>query len=516
MLLTGVQSHKTGIGNLRETMPSSHLGKPGYLGSMAQNVITFPTLLQAAGYRTYITGKWNVGSEPYNLPHQRGFDRSIVQGDTGSDNWKPKQRYLPHTAKVDWFEDGREAQMPEEFYSSTYFVDRMIGYLKDDPKRSKDQPFFAYIGFQANHVPIQAPKAFIEKYRGKYALGWDALREQRNKSASEMGIVPKNAPMARMSTTRDWNALSEKERLLQQRQMEIYAAMAEAMDHEVGRFVSHLKMTGEYDNTVFVFLSDNGAEGSDYKDAQLWLMTQYTQSIDRLGGVGAYGIPGPSWASSSVSPLYGYKFYAGEGGIRVPMFLTPVASIRSNQIESALTHVTDLAPTLLEMARVAHPGNKHQGLSIEPMSGKSLVPLLQGSTPAVREPHESLGYELSGNKALFRGDFKLVLNTPPVGDGQWKLYNLREDPGEVNDVRQRYPELYALMLREYADFEKANGVLPMPEGYNPVRQVLINSILNYWLPSYAPLGIGVTLLFVGLGVFWLRRRRTVQLRQQPF
>ncbi len=374
MLLTGVQSHRAGVGNLLETMPGSHRGKPGYLGSLAPNVVTFSSLLQEAGYRTYVTGKWNVGSEPSNLPGQRGFDRSIIQGDTGSDNWIPKQRYLPHSAKVDWFEDGRVAEMPEEFYSSTYFVDRMIGYLKSDPKRGKGQPFFAYVGFQANHVPIQAPQSFIDKYRGKYEAGWDALREQRNRSAAGLGIVPKNAPMARMSTTGDWSALSEPDRLLEQRQMEIYAAMAEAMDHEVGRLVSHLKGTGEYDNTVFVFLSDNGAEGSDYKDAQLWLKTQYSQSIDRLGGKGAYGIPGPSWASASVSPLRGYKFFAGEGGIRVPMFVTPVTSTRSNQVEAALTHVTDIAPTLLELAGIKHPGLSYKGQTIEPMSGKSLLP----------------------------------------------------------------------------------------------------------------------------------------------
>eukprot|EP01041_Mallomonas_annulata_P027614 gene27614-49268_t len=166
MLLTGVDHHRSGVGNLRETLPREHIGKPGYQGSMTQNVVTVASLLQDSGYRTYITGKWNVGSEPYNLPNRRGFDRSIIQGDTGSDNWVPMQRYLPHGARVDWFEDGKPAVMPAEFYSSTYFVDRMIGYLKADAVQ--DKPFFAYVGFQANHVPIQAPKAFVDKYKGKY------------------------------------------------------------------------------------------------------------------------------------------------------------------------------------------------------------------------------------------------------------------------------------------------------------------------------------------------------------
>ena len=238
MLLTGVDSHRAGVGNLREAMPREHMGKPGYLASLSQNVVTVATLLKDGGYRTYITGKWNVGSEPHNLPNRRGFDRSIVQGDTGSDNWNPRQRYLPHSAKVDWFEDGKEAVMPAEYYSSTYFVDRMIDYLKADQADSK--PFFAYLGFQANHVPIQAPQALIDKYRGKYQQGWDVLREQRRKSAAALGVIPGDAAMVRMGTTGNWAALSDKDKRYQQRQMEIYAAMAEAMDLEVGRLVAQI------------------------------------------------------------------------------------------------------------------------------------------------------------------------------------------------------------------------------------------------------------------------------------
>jgi arylsulfatase/uncharacterized sulfatase len=507
MLLTGVDNHLNGVGNLREAMPREHLGKPGYLGSMSQNVVTVATLLQDSGYRTYITGKWNVGSELHNLPNRRGFDRSIVQGDTGSDNWVPTQRYLPHAATVEWFEDGKPANMPAEFYSSTYFVDRMLAYLKNDEVTAKGKPFFAYLGFQANHVPIQAPQAFIDKYRGKYQEGWDTLREQRRKSAAALGLIPPDTRMVRMATTGDWNALSEQDKLYQQRQMEIYAAMADAMDHEVGRFVAHLKSTGEYDNTVFVFLSDNGAEGSDYKDAQPWLWTQYSQSIDRLGGKGGYGIPGPSWASASVSPLAGYKFYAAEGGIRVPMIIAGVPGGRGNQIAQALTHVTDIPPTLLELAAVPHPGKQYLGQAIEPMTGKSLVSLVKGDTRSVRTADEPLGYELSGNKALFKGDYKLAKNDPPVGDGQWHLYDIQRDPGETHDLQSELPERFKAMQHDYLAYEKAHGVLPMPSGYSPSHAVLINGIYNYWLPTYGPAGMVLGALLISI-VMLLKRKRS--------
>ena len=510
MLLTGVYNHRNGVGNLREAMPREHLGKPGYLGSLSQNVVTVATLLQDSGYRTYITGKWNVGSEPHNLPNRRGFDRSIIQGDTGSDNWVPTQRYLPHSATVEWFEDGKPATMPAEFYSSTYFVDRMIGYLKAGEAADTKKPFFAYLGFQANHVPIQAPKAFVDKYRGKYKDGWDALREQRRKSAAALGLIPPDTGMVRMGTTGDWNALSEKDKLYQQREMEIYAAMADAMDHEVGRLIAHLKASGEYDNTVFVFLSDNGAEGSDYTDAQPWLWTQYSQDIDRLGGRGAYGIPGPSWASASVSPLTGYKFYAAEGGIRVPMVIAGVEGGRSNQIAKALTHVTDIPPTLLEIAAVPLPGTHYRGQAIESITGKSLLALIKGETGSVRTIDEPLGYELSGNKALFKGDLKLSRNDPPVGDWLWHLYDVQKDPGETHDLQSEMPERFAAMQQDYLAYEKAHGVLPMPTGYTPAGAVLINGIYNYWLPTYGPTGLVFSALLVSIAVL-LKRKRTAHI-----
>ncbi len=506
MLLTGVDNHLNGVGNLMEAMPSQHLGKPGYQGSLNQRVVTVASLLQDSGYRTYIAGKWNVGSEPYNLPNRRGFDKSIIQGDTGSDNWVPSQRYLPHSAKVDWFEDGKPANMPSEFYSSEYFVDRTLAYLDTDTR--KDQPFFAYLGFQANHVPVQAPRNFIDKYKGRYEAGWTALREARQRKAAEMGLIPANSNKVTMATTGDWNALKPNERAHMEREMEVYAAMAEAMDFHVGRLVDHLRQTGQLDNTVFVFLSDNGPEASDYAEAQLWLSTQYTQATDQLGAKGAYGVVGPGWASASASPLSTYKFYAGEGGLRTPMFISGPAVSTTSRINTSLAHVTDIAPTLLELAGVAQPTGSYRGVAVEPIAGRSLMPVLTGQSTAVRGAADVLGYELSGNLALFKGNLKLVLNTPPVGDGQWHLYNLESDPGETHDLSAAMPEEFATLQTQYAQYAKDHGVLPMPEGYSPQRQVMINSFWHYWLPAYGGMAAAIAaLVAAGLAFLFLRGRQ---------
>jgi arylsulfatase/uncharacterized sulfatase len=507
MLLTGVDNHRNGVGNLREAMPTEHLGKPGYLGSLAGNVVTVAQLLQDSGYRTYIAGKWNVGSEPHNLPNQRGFDKSIVQGDTGSDNWEPTKQYLPHLPQVYWFEDGKHATMPSDFYSSEYFVDRTIGFLQADPR--KQQPFFAYVGFQANHVPVQAPKALIDKYKGRYHEGWTVLRERRLAKAIELGLVPPTTRLTTMSTTEDWKSLPDKDRVHMERQMEVYAAMAESMDAHIGRLVEHLKKTGEYNNTVFVFLSDNGPEGSDYREAQPWLAFNYKQDTETLGAKGTYGIPGPGWASASASPFFTYKFWSGEGGIRSPMLIAGPPVRQANHIANALTHVTDITPTLLDLAQLKVPGASYRGAAVEPMTGVSLLPLLQGSASAVRTPEQPLGYELSGNAALFKGNLKLVRNMPPLGDGRWYLYDLSQDPGETLDLSERLPQEFAAMQADYLAYEKANQVLEMPAGYSPQRQVMINSIERYWLPLYGKQAAAVVMGLIALLVWWRVRRRRV-------
>jgi arylsulfatase/uncharacterized sulfatase len=507
MLLTGVDNHRNGVGNMRETIPQSHMGKPGYLSVLNTNVVTVATRLRDGGYRTYAAGKWHVGKEVHNLPPARGFDRSIVMGDSGSDNWETGKRYLDLTDKVYWFEDGHEVVMPADFYSSKFYVDKAIDYIKSG--KASGKPFFAYLAFQANHIPLQAPPEFIAKYKGRYKDGWAVLRQERRDKAIALGLVPKDMPMQAMSTTTDWNKLSASEQAYEARRMEVYAGMAEAMDFHVGRLLAHLKQTGEYDNTVFVFLSDNGAEASDPYATTLgawWLDREYNRDIDRLGGKGAYSVLGPSWGSAVAAPLATYKFYAGEGGIRVPLIISGLPGMAQNQIHASLAHVNDITPTLLDLAQIERPGASYQGRAVEPLVGVSLLPVLQGKAQWIHAPDEAIGLELSGNQALFKGNLKLLKNITPVGDGQWHLYDLSVDPGETNDLQAILPEAFKAMQEDYAAYAKANGVLPMPEGYSPIQQVFINSFLNVYVPRYR---LQAGLLVAGLLVLTLvlRRRR---------
>lgn len=510
MLLTGVDNHRNGVGNMPETMPGNHFGEPGYEGVLNDRVVTLATLLKDHGYHTYIAGKWHLGKTPDKLPEQRGFERSFIQADSGSDNWENRP-YLFLYDKAYWFEDGHESAPPEGFYSSRLFIDKTLEFI--DSQRFDGKPFFAYVGFQANHIPLQAPRAFIDHYHGVYQLGWDALRQARRDKAAKLGLIPENAAMVRMASTADWNGLGDEEKRFEARRMELYAGMAEAMDAEVGRLMDHLKHTGDYANTVFVFLSDNGAEPSNPYDvltAKLWLRLNYKHDLESMGSKGGYGVLGPSWASAAASPLATYKFFAGEGGLRVPLIISGIPGMPAGKVVRGFSHVKDIVPTLLQLVGVPQPDGHYAGVEVERITGSSMLPVLMGEAECVHAADEAIGYELAGNAALFKGDYKLVINLPPAGDGRWRLYDISRDPGETEDISDTHPLLFKEMRADYEVWAQKNNVLAMPKGYDYRIQAQIYGFHHAFLPALInqwPVVAGVLLIpFV-----WWRLRRHCKL-----
>jgi len=508
MLLTGVDSHRNGVGNMPETTPAAHVGKPGYEGVLNDRAITLATLLKDRGYHTYITGKWHLGKTPATLPGRRGFERSFIQADSGSDNWE-NRTYMMLYDKAYWFEQDKEVQLPKDFYSTTLFVDKAIDYI--DAGRASGKPFFTYIGFQANHIPLQAPKAFVEKYQGRYDAGWAALRQARRDRAAELGLIPKGSAMVALASTLDWNALSANEKREQAKHMEVYAAMAEAMDHEVGRLVAHLKARGQFDNTVFVFLSDNGSDPADPLNipaARAYVRMYYDTQAQVRGGKGTFSANGPSWASATVAPLQGYKYFAGEGGLRVPLVISGIPGMAKDQLSSAFTHVTDIVPTLLAAAGIPNHYGNYQGKAVEPIIGRSMLPMLLGQIKTVHTADQPIGYELAGSAALFKGEYKLVKNIAPLGDGQWRLHHLLSDPGEVLDVAAIEPERFQTMLADYEAYALANGVLPIPKDFDLQKNALRFSIQYFLIPKLQAIGPWFSLVLVALmgGWIWKSRR----------
>jgi len=504
MLLTGLDNHLTGVATIPEVLTEDQRGQPGYTMHLEPGVETIAARLKRAGYRTYMTGKWHLGRGDGDLPDSHGFDRSFALDASGADNWAQKP-YMPYYTEAPWFEDGEPATLPEDFYSSEFIVDKMMEYLAS--AEDQDTPFFAYVSFQAIHIPVQAPREFTANYDGVYDAGWEALRDKRWRRAKSLGLIDDGAPAPQpVQGLRDWNDLSTEDRALWAKSMAVNAGMLEAMDHHVGRLIARLKETGDFENTIFVVTSDNGPAPSDPLAArgfETWMRLHgYDRRLDNLGEEGSFVYIGPEWANAAASPGAFFKFYAAEGGTRVPLIVSGPGVAPGE--EDGLAFVADLAPTLLDAAGVAP-----QADGARAMTGRSLGALLRGGTEAVYGPDEPVGLEVSGSAALFRGDYKLTRNPPPAGDGTWRLFDVVADPGETIDLSEAEPRLFARMAADYDAYAERVGVLPTPEGYTMPGQ-LHKNVMAKQKAHYLRLGvfilIGIAVVFAGL-FFALRRRR---------
>lgn len=504
MLLTGVDNHRAGVATIEEILPPEQKDKPGYGLSFAPGVWTVARRLKADGYRTLMVGKWHLGHGPGALPDSHGFDRSLALDASGADNWAPKP-YMPYYTEAPWFEDGKPAKMPKAYYSSDMMVDRLKGYI--DEKPAGGQPFFAYLAFQAVHIPVQAPKEYSDRYRGRFDGGWEATRRARLERARALGLLPPDAAARPLpADARAWDALTPKERAIYARSMEVYSGMIEAMDANIGRLMAHLEARGELDDTLFVVTSDNGPEPSDPVHApgmNLWMLRNgYHWRLRGLGEEGSLAFIGKEWASALSAPGNRYKFYASEGGVRVPLVISGPGVNPGVRVASP-AFVTDIVPTLVDYAGA---GDQSGAAA---MDGASLRPVLTGAADRTHAEDKPVGLEVSGNAALFRGDFKITRDMPPVGDGQWRLYNLARDPGETTDLATAEPALFRQMLADYAAYEKRVGVQPLPEGYTTQKQLMNNAMAKQrgQLILSGVVLLAIVLTLVGGGVVLLRRRR---------
>lgn len=500
MLLTGIDNHRTGLATIEEVIPPEHEGKPGYTLRLEPGVQTMATRLRAAGYRTYMTGKWHLGHGPGDLPNDHGFDRSLALDASGADNWAPKP-YMPYYTSAPWFEDGKPANMPPAYYSSELLVDRMIAYLEADV--AKQEPFFAYLSFQAMHIPVQAPADYTARYAGRFDAGWETLRNERWQRARDLGLVPADAALAPAPAgLRAWKALDDDERRIYAKSMAVYAGMIEAMDYQLGRLLAWLESRGQLANTVVVVTSDNGPEPSDpvhTMGMNLWMATNgYTWDVATLGERGSLAFIGPEWAAAVSSPGKLFKFYTTEGGVRVPLVVAGPGVAPGTRVATP-TFVTDVAPTVVEMAGASADG----GVA---MTGRSLGPVLRGEAERAYPLDAPVGIEVAGNAALFKGDLKLVRNMPLYGDGEWHVYDIARDPGETTDLAPARPELLAQLRQDYDTYAQTMGVQSMPDGYEVHRQVMINAAKRQLAYLAVPLVVSV-LALTALVVFVVRRRR---------
>jgi arylsulfatase/uncharacterized sulfatase len=499
MLLTGTDSHLGGVANLPEFLDEEYQTKPGYEGVLNDRVQTIATRLKEANYNTYMTGKWHLGHDEKTLPSKRGFDRTFILGGSGASNYN-NQGYLPMKPIAHWYADGQEVELPEDFYSSKTYVDKTIEFHEAEQK--KNNPFFSFIAFQAIHAPIQAPKEFVDHYKETYKEGWNKLRQKRFEKAKQLGFIPENAQFSDVFPQfKKWEELSEKEKEYHCMNMAVTAGMLEAMDHHIGRYIEYLTQKGLMENTIFIVTSDNGPDGADYTQGLIWAKRNgYHTDFDKNGDKGFFGFVGPEFANAISSPFSYFKYYTGEGGIRVPLIFSG-KNIPKNQRTNTFCFFTDIAPTIYDLVGISTAANE----GYAPISGKSMFPHINNPSVPVYAANEGVGLEAAASSAYFLNGYKIVKNNIPLGDTKWHLYNLENDPSEINDLAQQEPERLQKMLAAYEAYAKNVGVLEMPEGYSAQGTVAKKSYAKMFM-SWLPYLIALVVAAVGF-MMWRKRRK---------
>jgi len=459
MLLTGVDTHPAGLGTMTGHADLNQKGRPGYEGHLSDRVVPVSTLLRDAGYHTYVTGKWHLGMDEALGPHRRGFDRSFVLLLGGASHLADATRVTEHAERAPYREDGREVQLPADFYSTAHYTDKLIEYMRSGLADGK--PFFAYAAYTSPHWPLQVIDADLDRNEGAYDDGYDVLRARRFEHAKRNGLVPAGAATPpRLRFVRPWDALLPEQKRREARAMELYSAMVENLDHHVGRLLQFLKDTGQYDNTFILFFSDNGAEGNPIDRMETnaeWIPRRFDNSLPNLGRVKSYAWLGPGWAQAA-TPFRLFKGFPTEGGVRVPAIVRFGGSGRHGTSGAVVT-VKDVAPTLLQLAEARHPGASFEGRAVAPLEGRSMLPFVRGEAPAVHGVDFTMGWELFGRRALRRSDWKIVWLFEPYGSGRWELFDLASDPGETLDLAGARPEKLAELLRSWDEYAARNGVI---------------------------------------------------------
>ncbi len=459
-LLSGNDNHVAGMGVMGEFIYPEIADLPGYVGHLADQVATIPEILRAAGYHTYMAGKWHLGEADDQSPHARGFEQTFTMMNGGGSHWADMRPLSPPQQMIYRRNGERISTLPDDFYSSKDYTDALIDFI--DSNKDDDRPFFAYLSYTAPHDPLHAPAEYIARHGGKYDDGWDALALRRLSSLKELELVPADVdefPANFMK--REWDALDDSEKRSHARDMEVYAAMVEYLDMSIGRLFDYLRENGLYENTLIVFFSDNGANGAHATAYPGNADGSYLATFDNE--VGNRGLPnsfidqGPGWAQASSAPFRFFKSFTSQGGIKSPLIVkTPGTMTSGGQWNHAFLHVTDIMPTFLQLAAATYP-QVFDGRPVRPPIGRSMLPILNGAREDIRED-EGVGYELFEMKAYIQGEWKLLRLPEPFGTGTWQLYNLAQDPGEIRDLSNDQPGVKAALVEAWQRYAEENDV----------------------------------------------------------
>ena len=458
MLYTGNNNHVAGMGRQVIIPTLAHeLAVPGYEGRLSDRVVSVSRVLADAGYHTYFAGKWHLGDTQEHSPFAAGFDRSFSLLHGAASHFS-SVGFLPGGSV--YSRDGQPAEWPDGAYSSELFTDELIGFIESNG--NDGQPFFAVAAYTAPHAPLQVPDDYLHRYAGRYDAGYDALRERRFEELKRAGIVGPDARMPpRNPAIAPWSELSESRRRVEARKMELYAALVENLDSHVGRLLDYLRVQGLSENTLVIFLSDNGAAAEDFYNRGIrmpYVRRHYDNNYANMGKPGSWVSYGAPWAEASSAPFQRYKTFTLQGGIVSPLIIAGAGVNHANVITDTYVTVMDIAPTLIELAGGVYP----EGGDVSPMLGETMLPLLSGRSGRVHEDDYVTTLHHQGRAFVRQGRWKLVTRVDPFDESGFELYDIEADPGETRDLKAEAPGVYGRMIELWREERRKLGII-LPE-----------------------------------------------------
>ncbi|WP_293188454.1 arylsulfatase [Ottowia sp.] len=482
-LLTGKNPHSVGCGWLTHNDP----GYPGYKGEMSKDAPTMAELLRAQGYATFAAGKWHntydanaqPGGDISSWPLQRGFDR--FYGFLGAET-----SYFQPDRMLEGNQPAAADQFPPDYFAPDDYTGRAVSWLAEQQACAPDKPFFLYLAYQTPHTPLQAKPADLARYRGRYQAGWDALRRERFERQRAMGLTEDNAGFSpRNPGVPAWETLGEDQQKLFATHMEVYAALIDNADQNVGRVLDFLRQSGQWDNTLILITSDNGANSVGGPEGVVNLQGRRSGLPEdpavvaqllaqgRMGGNDTYAAYPSGWTQVSNTPYRYYKRTPMAGGIRVPLIAHwPQGLADAGALRRQWVHVTDLLPTVLGVTGGAYP-DTFRGLRTRALDGRSFAAMF-GDAAAPRQ-RERQYYELQANRGYISGRWKIVsLQAPrqPIQLDNWMLFDLENDPAEIEDLAARHPDTVARLVAEFEEDASANYVYPL-DNRDDIRAVTV-------------------------------------------
>lgn len=455
MLLSGNNNNVAGFAVQGRNPGPVILGLAGYENVLSDRVALLPQLLQDVDYRTYIAGKWHLGEEVRHLPKAAGFGRSFVMEFGAGNHFNDVglrgggSRYWNGNEQVAW---------PDGGYSTEVYTNKLLEYLEAD--KDSNEPFFMIAAYTSPHWPLQVPEDELDLYSGRYDMGYDALREQRFASLKSAGIIPADSQLPpRNDTITLWSDLSPEQQRNESRKMELYAAMVSNLDGHVGRLVEYLHTNNLFDNTLIVFMGDNGAAGEDFYNRGPFidfLRSHHNNSYENMGKPDSWVAYGPQWAEAGSAPFKRYKGFTTEGGIIAPMIISGPGVNSETRISDTYIAVPDLTQTFLELAGGSYPDDK------APMIGESAWPYLSGAADRVHDDDYATVFTQSQRALVRQGDWKLVSIEQPFDERNFTLHNLKNDPGEAVDLSESNPEKRANMIKIWREKRREYGIV-LPE-----------------------------------------------------